>query len=219
MREHRGFTLVELMIVVLMIGIVAALVVWQGRSARKNARLSGGAYELALRLSGLKARAMADGREYVLIVADATDPNVCEYQDSACGRIVVLRNPNWTGGFAGAGFSPDAPITLAEYQDDSGLRTLPANTRFDTTSTWRPPPPFDAITASDPNILLTCADGRRCFGIRFRPTGEVWPVTTAATIPGGFAFVLTQVRADSAAADRRALFISFPAGIVKTAAF
>jgi hypothetical protein len=199
-------------------GILAGLVVYQGRSARKNARLAGGAYELALRLSGLKARAMADGREYVVVVADALDPAACEYQDTACGRIVVLRNPVW-GAFAVAGFAPDAPVANAEVHQDDGARSLPVNSQFDLGSTWRAPVPFDAVTAFDPNILLTCADGRRCFALRFRPDGEVWPVTTATARPLGFAFVLRQVRADSAAADRRALFISFPAGIVRTAAF
>src|SRR6266540_3753739 len=78
LRARKGFTLIELMVVVAIISIVGAerpwytttaptiisivgaVVVYQGRSARQAAGFAGGIYDLALRLSGLHARAMAD---------------------------------------------------------------------------------------------------------------------------------------------------------------
>jgi prepilin-type N-terminal cleavage/methylation domain-containing protein len=218
MRAHRGFTLIELMVVVAITAIVAGVVVWQGRSARQAAGIAGGAYELAIRMGGLKARAMADGREYVLVVADAADPLACRDRESACGRIAVLRNP--VPAFTVESFSPEPPIVGAEWVDDGATAFLPRNSRLDLDATWTAPPPFSTVTAFDPAILLTCAGGRRCFGIRFRPDGEVRPVMAAGTpVPAGFAFVLRPFDAPSGAAERRAIFVSFPAGLVKTAAF
>jgi hypothetical protein len=76
------------------------------------------------------------------------------------------------------------------------------------------------VAAFDATVLQTCAGGRRCFGIRFRPDGEVRPVVPADTaIPAGFAFVIAPAQVGSRAEDRRAIFVSFPAGLVKTAAF
>lgn len=222
MRAHRGFTLIELMITVTIIAIVAGLVVFQGRSARQNANMASGAYELALRLGGLKARAMADGYEYVLVVADASDAVACKSDRMSCGRILVLTKPDGTflGAFTGGGYAVDPPISAAEYVSDGGAQYLPSNSRFDLGSTWHPPAPFDSVGAFDATVLQTCAGGRRCFGIRFRPDGEVRPVVPAGTtLPAGFAFVLAPGEPGSGAEDHRGIFVSFPAGLVKTAAF
>lgn len=221
MRANRGFTLIELMVVVAIAAVLAGLVVWQGRSAGQAADLAGGAYALALRIGELKGRALADGREYVLIVADTADPDGCQQQRTLCGRIVVLRNP--VAGFAITGFDPVPPIAGGEWFDDGGEQLLPRNSRFDfgaQANAWRPPAPFAAVPAWDGAIRAVCAGGRACFGLRFRPDGEVLPLFPGAEADrAGFAFVLGPIDAPSAAAERRGLFVSFPTGIVKTAAF
>jgi hypothetical protein len=104
--------------------------------------------------------------------------------------------------------------------DDGASQRIPRNARFDLSSTWRPPEPFRSVAAFDPNVLFTCTDGRRCFAIRFLPDGEVRPVIRPnVPLPAGFAFVLRPIEQPSAAAERRAIFVSFPTGLVKTAAF
>ncbi len=220
MRENRGFTLIELMVGIAIVAIVAGMVVWQGRSARRNATMAQAAYELALRIGGLKARAMADGQEYVLVVADTSNPAACKLNEDTCGQVLVLTKPDLT--FATtfqSGFVPGAPVTNAEVTDDGGDARIARNAQFDLGSTWRPPAPFSAVTAFDPNATFTCA-GRSCFAIRFRPDGQVLPIIVPNTpIPAGYAFVLRPIDEPSGGAERRAIFVSFPAGLVKTAAF
>jgi hypothetical protein len=78
----------------------------------------------------------------------------------------------------------------------------------------------------DSAILGSCKNSRRCVAIRYKLDGTVEPVTADGTAPSalapkraGFALILQPVSAESGAAQRRALFVSFPTGIVKTAAF
>jgi prepilin-type N-terminal cleavage/methylation domain-containing protein len=219
MRAHRGFTLLEMMVVLAITAILAGIVVYQGRAARQNANLAGGAYMLALRIGGLKARAMSEGREHVLVIADTASPEDCKQREESCGRILVLRDPvpTFRDVFLSS-YNPDPPITGGEYLDELGAAFLPRNTRFDLASTWRPPPPFNGVTAWNPSVVATCSGGRRCFAIRFRPNGDVLPVVPdGAAIPAGFAFVVRPHDLGPGGASRRGIFVSFPAGLVRTA--
>lgn len=207
------------MVVVAIIGIVSGLVIWQGRSARQAATLAGGAYDLALRISGIKARALSNARDYLLVVVDAANPAACEQRESSCGRVAILRDP--TAAFTMSGFDPDATIVGATFEDSEDRWSLPKNSMLDLASTWRPPAPFDAVVAWPGGT--TCAGGRACFALRFKQNGEVVPelpaVPAGAPLPPGFAFVMRPHTMPSGAAESRGIFVSFPTGIVKTAAF
>ena len=217
MRRPSGFTLIELVITLAIASIIGAIVVFQGLSARQNVNLASGAFDLTLRMSGLRARALSEAKDYVLVVANASNPAACANSSAACGKLIVLRSPQ--PGFTLNGFTPDPPIDAATQAEWVDSDRLPVNSQLDLATAWIAPAPFDAVTAWDPAVMSNCAGGRACFGIRFRSSGEVtalWPAAPA--VRSGFAFVLSPVTS-SRAADRRAIFVGFPTGIVKTAAF
>jgi prepilin-type N-terminal cleavage/methylation domain-containing protein len=211
----RGFTLLEMMVVVAIMLILGGLVVWYGRSARQAATIATGAYELVLQIGGLKARAMAAGKDHLLVLTDTPDPAACVRDERRCGRVLVLSDPQ--PGFTIQNFNPEPPYAGVSLED-SGY--LPRNSKFELTSTWRAPAPFDAIAPWDAGVRTTCAGGVACFAIRFRANGEIKAELPA---PGpdrrGFAFVIAPHDIPSRAAERRGVFVSFPAGIVKTGSF
>jgi prepilin-type N-terminal cleavage/methylation domain-containing protein len=216
-RKIHGFTMLEVMVVVVIIGILATLTVQYGRSAKQAGDLASVAWELSIRASALRARAMSANKDFVLVLVDTADPAGCQSDLMKCGKAVVFSSPKPT--FAISGFNPDPPYATVDYEEE--LR-LPRNSQFDTTSVWTAPAPFASVTAMDSGILTTCTGGRKCFALRFRLDGLVEPVLPGAALTpprAGFAFLLRPVFGESGAAERRALFVSFPTGIVKTAVF
>jgi prepilin-type N-terminal cleavage/methylation domain-containing protein len=124
MRAHRGFTLLEVMTVVAIVGVVAAMAVPRLRAARRNASVASTGFELALWLEGLKNRAIRDQQDVVAILVDvpANDPMACARgADDFCGSTYLVRAPP---GFALSGFNPERmDLKGATYIDD---RQLPA---------------------------------------------------------------------------------------------
>jgi len=214
MRAHKGFTLIELMVTLAIIAILGGITVLAGRSARQNADIAGATFELALRMQGLRSLAMSEGVDQLLVVLDASDRAACEHARDRCARWFQLAQRTGVA-FDITAFDPDAPGAMADYGESE---VMPKGVRFDLASTWHPPRPFDGITAWAPGIVTACR-GRACFALRFTAGGDVRPEPAAAELPRGFAFVFEPARQESAAAERRALFVSFPAGIVKAAAF
>jgi prepilin-type N-terminal cleavage/methylation domain-containing protein len=208
MRRSRGFTLIELMVVVAIVGVLAAMGMVVYRMAQRNANLGSATFELAMKLSGLKAQAISDQKDYLLVLVDGTDPAACGALVRApCTRYFILRDPNasWTL----AAFSPAASATNAEYVDEVAM---PASVRLDPSATGAPPAPFAAIPLFDPDLTATVSSKRR-FAFRFARDGSV--SAEGATGKPGYAFALT-TETDSPAADRRGMVVAFPAGIVRT---
>lgn len=213
----RGFTLLEVVVVMAIAALLAGLVVSYGKSARQASTFASTAWDLALRMSSLSARAMSANKDHVLVVVDAEDPEACRTNERKCGKALVFSSP--TAAFAISGFATEPPYVNASFEEE--LR-LPRNSQLDLASTWRPPAPFASVTAMDSEIMATCANGKRCFAIRYRLDGEVEPVIPTPPLSAaraGFAVVLKPVFSESGAEQRRAIFVSFPTGIVKTAAF
>jgi prepilin-type N-terminal cleavage/methylation domain-containing protein len=216
-RRARGFTLIEIAVVILIIAVLTGLVVWYGRSAKSASNFASGAWQLSLKAGALKARAMANAKDYLLVVLDAADPAACVYDERKCGTVYVLSSPQPTWSIAG--FDPSNLNTAVSYEEQF---QLPQNSKLDVGSTWAAPAPFNAVTAFDSGILATCSGSRSCFAIRYRSTGEVAPEAPAPPLSParkGFAFVIAPQSGDETAKERRGLFISFPTGIVKTQAF
>lgn len=212
-----GFTLLEVVVVMAIAAILAGVVLSYGRSARQASTFASAAWDLSLRMSALRARAMSSNKDHLLVVVDAADPNACRNDERRCGKALIFTSP--TPAFAISGFATDPPYVNASFEEE--IR-LPRNSQLDLTSTWRPPAPFAAVTAMDSELMATCANGKKCFAILYRLDGDIEPVVPTPPLSAtraGFAVVLKPVLSENAADQRRGIFVSFPTGIVKTAAF
>jgi prepilin-type N-terminal cleavage/methylation domain-containing protein len=224
MRRDRGFTLIEMVMVLFVAGVMAALGVLGWRAAQRNARLSGAANEIAVRLAGLKYVAISDGVDHLLVFADAPggDASGCDaFRGATCARYFILRAPaaGWTlGAFDWEDPGGGGTAELAREQ------LLPKGAHLEVVAPPPPmAPPFAAVAVHDPDLTTTCAGDRRCFAIRYTARGDVRAELPAGGLaPGkaGYAFVLSGDLATANAADqRRGLLVSFPAGILRTFVF
>lgn len=67
----KGFTLIEMMVVIVIIGIVIALAVPNFAGMQTKARMKAGAYEVAQDLRQIRERALSISRDYAVDRADA----------------------------------------------------------------------------------------------------------------------------------------------------
>ncbi len=214
MRAHRGFTIIEMMVVVAIVGILAGLAIVGFRAARRNASVQGTAFELALRLDGLRTRALRDGSDLVAVIVDAGNVQQCAHgASSECGMFRLLRP---APGFALNAFNPAGPFLNASEVDRD---TLPFGIRFHRAADGRAAPrPFDATRIFDPELVGNCG-GRACVGMRFSGNGTV-SAEYADGVPGnpklGVAFALgSELTAETRGTDQRGIVVTFPAGIAK----
>lgn len=210
--------MLEAMVVVVIVGIVAAMAIPTVRAARRNATLSGKSFEVALWLDGLRTRALRDQRDLVAVIVDVpgNDPAPCARgDDRSCGRYVLVRR---LPGFRLDAFDPSTPAGFAnaELVDSEDLgRGVRFYRRADG---FAAPRPFTAIAAFDPELVADCG-GRACVGIRFGSDGTVAPEypTGSGNPKVGVAIALAGDQdAETFAADHRGFVVSFPTGIVKS---
>jgi prepilin-type N-terminal cleavage/methylation domain-containing protein len=214
--KTRGFTLIEIAVVLAIIAIVATISVGYARSGMKNANVSSTAYDVALRASGLRATAMAENVDYLLVVLDAknNDASGCRWTaQENCVQAMVLKAPvaTWS-------LSSFDPASLGTNEQLVETSTFGTSVAFDLASSPALPAPFSAVTLRDPDLFATCPNNRKCFAIRYRSSGDVVPEYAGSTQPRklGSAFIL---RPDGGGTEHRTLVVSFPTGIVKSLAF
>jgi prepilin-type N-terminal cleavage/methylation domain-containing protein len=218
MHRARGFTLIEMVIVLAIVGILAAAAAVTIRYGTRNANLSSATYDFVMRLGGLRATAMSEGKDYLVVFADApsSDGSRCGlFANDQCARYFVLANPAaaWTL----ASFNPASPAANAEIVR---TETFPKGVHLDLGATFTAPAPFSALTVHDSDLKVACGSSQTCFALRFTRLGSVEPEYAGTTKPAkvGFGFVLG-TDLSGGGGDRRGVAVAFPSGIVKTVTF
>lgn len=207
--------MIEAAVVVAIVAILAGMGFFVARAGRANANMASATYELAIRLTGQRAEALADGLDRVVVMVDApsNDASSCgTFNSASCLRYFVLRNPTaaWTLG----AFNPASPAVNAELLEQ---RSMPTGVRFHLPArSALAPRPFQKAVILDLQLSGACA-GRTCFAIRFTGDGEVRPVYLSAATPvkTGLALVLGST-ATGAAGETKGIVVGFPSGIVRT---
>lgn len=216
----RGFTILELAVVVAITGILAALALSIARAQARNVRLYQAVGELQQRAIGLRSTALSEGQQYLLVVLDApnNDGSQCGWWNTAgCMSYFILYAPQ--PGFTLAAFDPAHPGAQASVSD---VGYLPQGARFYKLPAYgAPPAPFDQVPVFAPSVSATCANGASCFAIRYLPNGTVGAVVPAGTVPPtGLAFVLaSDAQVEGSGGDHRGVVVGFPTGIAKSWAY
>ncbi len=220
---QRGFTLVEMAVVVGIIAVLAVAAVVTVRAQRRNVYLRQAASELAMRAVGLRSTALSQGQTYVLVVVDAknNDASQCgAFDTSTCARYFILSAPQ--SSWSLSGFDPGNPGAKAAVAESV---VLPPHARFYVQGAYKtPPPPFDKVTVFDSRFFGQCVGGNNCFAIRFTMNGVALPELTGGGAqqppPPGFAFILaSDADLEGRGGDHRGVVVGFPAGVVKTWAY
>jgi prepilin-type N-terminal cleavage/methylation domain-containing protein len=216
--NRRGFTLIELGIVVAIAAILAALAIGAMDATRRNTGVDGTALDLTAQVQGLRFTALAEQRDHLLVIVsppsnDATNCGI--FTPGSCVRSFVLRSPQ--AGWNVKDFDADAPGVLADFVESTAL---PRGVVLHLAGAGTPAPaPFENAWVFAPDVTASCRGNRTCLAVRLTASGEVRAEYVAApgATRGGVAIGLaTDLEGIRGNAQRRAVFVSFPSGIARS---
>lgn len=165
----RGFTLIEMAVVVAIVGVLAALAITSFERSKPRANLATTSTELHALIRNARLNALATGTATIV----AFFP---EYQNrrGGVGRVVVLEDP------AGTFFVSTAAPNFSSYDPATEVGTAEILARLDfprgvvlASAPGAPaafPAPFDRITVGDCTFCATSGDARGA--IRFDGRGK-----------------------------------------------
>jgi hypothetical protein len=185
------------------------------RASRRNAQIGSASFDLVLQLQGLRTRALAEQQDHLAVIHGG-DGGGCELlRQAGCVRVFFLVDPQdaWTV----QAFTPANPGANADELLDTLV--LPRGVVLDATAAMAGRPPFANVTAWDTELTATCG-GARCAAFRFGADGTVRGEAPDGALldkkAGHIVALATDLQGETAAAERRAVLVSFPTGIVKS---
>jgi len=131
-KNRKGFTLVELMMVIAVIGILAAVLIPKIGSTKNTARLAGvesNTRQVVAQVHGLVERYKHHGNDFAAALVEAINSDGSEADDADSGDISNPFVSNLYGAVEGS-LDASSDVEYAVYVDDSGSTAPGTDTDF-----------------------------------------------------------------------------------------